>query len=183
MKQQLEQILASAQKELSECGDLKVMEELRVKFLGKKGELTAILKQMGGLSAEERPVIGQLANTSSCRVSGSGRALALGSSCGAAGSSGWKKSGWPFRDVLEAGASAGRFSVGRFSERSVLIRRGASLIRFIPSGCCAGPWDTSLKKLAISFSITSFPVICNPFSVQRGAFAQPRAFTRALMSS
>ena len=38
------------------------MEELRVKFLGKKGELTAILKQMGGLSAEERPVIGQLAN-------------------------------------------------------------------------------------------------------------------------
>ena len=62
MKQQLEQILASAQKELSECGDLKVMEELRVKFLGKKGELTAILKQMGGLSAEERPVIGQLAN-------------------------------------------------------------------------------------------------------------------------
>ena len=34
MKQQLEQILASAQKELSECGDLKVMEELRVKFLG-----------------------------------------------------------------------------------------------------------------------------------------------------
>ena len=62
MKQQLEQILASAQKELSECGDLKVMEELRVKFLGKKGELTAILKQMGGLSAEERPIIGQLAN-------------------------------------------------------------------------------------------------------------------------
>lgn len=62
MKQQLEQILASAQKELSECGDLKVMEELRVKFLGKKGELTALLKQMGGLSAEERPVIGQLAN-------------------------------------------------------------------------------------------------------------------------
>ena len=62
MKQQLEQILAAAQKELAECTDLKVMEELRVKFLGKKGELTSILKQMGGLSAEERPVIGQLAN-------------------------------------------------------------------------------------------------------------------------
>ncbi|MBQ5333307.1 MAG: substrate-binding domain-containing protein, partial [Oscillospiraceae bacterium] len=62
MKEQLEQILAAAQKELSECHDLKIMEELRVKFLGKKGELTAILKQMGGLSAEERPVIGQLAN-------------------------------------------------------------------------------------------------------------------------
>ena len=63
MKEQLEQILAAAQKELSECTELKAKEELRVKYLGKKGELTAILKQMGGLSAEERPVIGQLANT------------------------------------------------------------------------------------------------------------------------
>lgn len=33
-----------------------------MKFLGKKGELTAILKEMGKLSAEERPVIGQMAN-------------------------------------------------------------------------------------------------------------------------
>ena len=62
MKQQLEQILTAAQNELAECSDLKAMDELRVKYLGKKGELTAILKQMGGLSAEERPVIGQLAN-------------------------------------------------------------------------------------------------------------------------
>ena len=38
------------------------LEALRVKYLGKKGELTAVLKQMGKLSAEERPVIGQLAN-------------------------------------------------------------------------------------------------------------------------
>jgi len=38
------------------------LENLRVKYLGKKGELTAILKQMGTLSEEERPVIGQLAN-------------------------------------------------------------------------------------------------------------------------
>ena len=38
------------------------LEALRVKYLGKKGELTAILKQMGKLSAEERPVMGQLAN-------------------------------------------------------------------------------------------------------------------------
>lgn len=40
-----------------------MLEDLRVKFLGKKGEITAILKQMGKLSAEERPVIGQLANS------------------------------------------------------------------------------------------------------------------------
>ena len=38
------------------------LENLRVKFLGKKGELTAILRQMGKLSAEERPIMGQLAN-------------------------------------------------------------------------------------------------------------------------
>jgi len=38
------------------------LENLRVKYLGKKGELTAILKQMGGLSEEARPIIGQMAN-------------------------------------------------------------------------------------------------------------------------
>ncbi len=62
MKSQLENIKALAEQELSACTDLKVLETLRVKYLGKKGELTAILKQMGKLSAEERPVMGQLAN-------------------------------------------------------------------------------------------------------------------------
>ena len=38
------------------------IEDLRIKYLGKKGELTAVLRGMGSLSAEERPVIGQLAN-------------------------------------------------------------------------------------------------------------------------
>lgn len=63
MKEQLEKIRQLAEKELSECGAADALENLRVKYLGKKGELTAILKQMGGLSAEERPAIGQLANT------------------------------------------------------------------------------------------------------------------------
>jgi phenylalanyl-tRNA synthetase alpha chain len=62
MKEQLLKIEELAKKELSSCSDMTVLESLRVKFLGKKGELTAILKQMGGLSAEERPLIGQLAN-------------------------------------------------------------------------------------------------------------------------
>ena len=62
MKEQLQNIEASAKEELSKVSDIKTLEELRVRFLGKKGELTAILKQMGKLSAEERPVIGQLAN-------------------------------------------------------------------------------------------------------------------------
>ncbi|MBR6572911.1 MAG: phenylalanine--tRNA ligase subunit alpha [Clostridia bacterium] len=62
MKQQLEQIRATAQLAIENAKSVQEIEELRVKYLGKKGELTAILKQMGGLSAEERPVIGQLAN-------------------------------------------------------------------------------------------------------------------------
>lgn len=62
MKQQLESIRQSALKELEDAKEQLSLENLRVKYLGKKGELTAILKQMGKLSAEERPVIGQLAN-------------------------------------------------------------------------------------------------------------------------
>ncbi len=62
MKEQLEKIEALAKHELESCTEIKALDDLRIKFLGKKGELTAILKQMGKLSAEERPVIGQLAN-------------------------------------------------------------------------------------------------------------------------
>ena len=62
MKQALEQIKQAAIEQLENCTDLKALEELKIKYLGKKGELTAILKQMGKLSKEERPVIGQLAN-------------------------------------------------------------------------------------------------------------------------
>ncbi len=62
MKEQLQKIKEQALAEISAPGDPKALDDLRVKYLGKKGELTAILKQMGGLSAEERPVMGQLAN-------------------------------------------------------------------------------------------------------------------------
>lgn len=62
MKTQLEQIRAAALAAIAEAADGKAVEELRVKYLGKKGEITAILKQMGSLSAEERPIMGQLAN-------------------------------------------------------------------------------------------------------------------------
>ncbi|HEX3037750.1 MAG TPA: phenylalanine--tRNA ligase subunit alpha [Oscillospiraceae bacterium] len=62
MKQELEAIRASAMRELAEAKGPQVLENLRIKYLGKKGELTSILKQMGKLSAEERPAIGQLAN-------------------------------------------------------------------------------------------------------------------------
>ena len=63
MKEQLKAIEAKAKEELSKAVDLKALDDIRVRFLGKKGEITAILKQMGKLSAEERPVIGQLANS------------------------------------------------------------------------------------------------------------------------
>ena len=62
MKQQLEQIKVQAMASIETASTPAELEELRVKFLGKKGELTAVLKQMGKLSAEERPVMGQIAN-------------------------------------------------------------------------------------------------------------------------
>ena len=63
MKLELKNIQESAISAIMNCQAANELENLRVKFLGKKGELTAILKQMGGLSAEERPLIGQLANS------------------------------------------------------------------------------------------------------------------------
>ena len=63
MRQQLENIKVIALEAIDSAQSLKDLENVRVRFLGKKGELTAILKQMGKLSAEERPVIGQLANS------------------------------------------------------------------------------------------------------------------------
>lgn len=62
MKQQLERIKEQAIGEISDSQDVKSLDALKVKYLGKKGELTAILKQMGKLSAQERPIMGQLAN-------------------------------------------------------------------------------------------------------------------------
>ncbi len=63
MKEQLEQIKQNALAALEAAATPAALEELRVKLLGKKGELTAVLKQMGKLSPEERPVMGQLANS------------------------------------------------------------------------------------------------------------------------
>ena len=62
MKEQLKSIAQAALQAREAAKDQQELEALRVKYLGKKGEVTAILKQMGSLSAEERPVIGQLAN-------------------------------------------------------------------------------------------------------------------------
>ncbi len=62
MREKLEQILAKALDEVRGAETKEALETARVKYLGKKGELTAILRGMGQLSAEERPVVGQVAN-------------------------------------------------------------------------------------------------------------------------
>ena len=62
MKEQLAKIRAEALSAFENVRDAAALDELRVRYLGKKGELTAVLKQMGKLTAEERPAMGQLAN-------------------------------------------------------------------------------------------------------------------------
>ena len=62
MKEEIIQIEKKAIKEVELSQDIKTLEEAKVKYLGKKGELTAILRGMGALSPEERPVIGSLVN-------------------------------------------------------------------------------------------------------------------------
>ena len=68
MKESLQQILDEAKKRLEEATSLKDTEEVRIKVLGKKGDLTSILKSMGGLSPEERKQLGMEANTVKAQI-------------------------------------------------------------------------------------------------------------------
>ena len=63
MKQQLDQIWKQTLDALEKATKVSDLEAIRISILGKKGELTALLKQMGKLSADERPRMGQMANT------------------------------------------------------------------------------------------------------------------------
>ena len=62
MINQLEEILKKADKMLKDADSMQKLEEARIALLGKKGELTAILRGMGALPAEERPIVGAKAN-------------------------------------------------------------------------------------------------------------------------
>ncbi len=62
MKEKLQVLLQDAKTEISAAKALKDLEDIRIKFLGKKGEVTSVLKNMKDLSAEERPLIGKIAN-------------------------------------------------------------------------------------------------------------------------
>ena len=62
MKEKLKMLQEKASEAFREAKEIKDVDELKVKYLGKKGELTRLLKDLGRLSAEERPIIGQFAN-------------------------------------------------------------------------------------------------------------------------
>lgn len=62
MKEEIAKMKENSIREVNECKDEKELSELKVKYLGKKGELTAVLRGMGALSPEERPIIGSLVN-------------------------------------------------------------------------------------------------------------------------
>ena len=62
MKEQIVQIKENALKEITSAQESKSLNEVKVKYLGKKGELTSVLRGMGALSPEERPIIGSLVN-------------------------------------------------------------------------------------------------------------------------
>ncbi len=62
MKDKLGEIRSLALKNIEDVSDLIELDKLRVKFLGKKGEITNVLRDMRKLSPEERPIIGQIAN-------------------------------------------------------------------------------------------------------------------------
>lgn len=62
MKEQIESIRKNAEEEIVAVSTLQALADVKVKYLGKKGELTAILRGMGALTPEERPVVGGLVN-------------------------------------------------------------------------------------------------------------------------
>ena len=62
MKEQISKIKEAAILKIAEAKDLQILNEVRVEFLGKKGELTLVLRNMGALTLEERPIIGSLVN-------------------------------------------------------------------------------------------------------------------------
>jgi phenylalanyl-tRNA synthetase alpha chain len=62
MREKLLKIKEIALNSVKDMDNLNELEDLRIKFLGKKGELTSVLREMGKLAAEERPIIGQIAN-------------------------------------------------------------------------------------------------------------------------
>ena len=62
MRERIEKLKAKLAEDLKSTSDLKELENLRVRYLGKKGEITLLMRRMGEVSAEERPLLGKLLN-------------------------------------------------------------------------------------------------------------------------
>ncbi len=70
MQEKLQQIVSQAKETIHSVSELMHLDEIRVQYLGKKGELTAMMKTLGQLSAEERPKAGQVINEAKQAVQG-----------------------------------------------------------------------------------------------------------------
>ena len=68
MKEQLERIKAEALAKIEASDALEKLNEIRVAYLGKKGELTSVLKSMKDVAPEERPQVGQLVNDARAQI-------------------------------------------------------------------------------------------------------------------
>ena len=62
IREKIEQLHLQFQQEISEAQDLETVEKIRIMFMGKKGEITALMRGLGKLSADERPLYGKLLN-------------------------------------------------------------------------------------------------------------------------
>ena len=68
LKKELKEIESKAGQAVSEAKNLGELEDLRIKYLGKKGMVTGILREMGKLSPSERPSLGKLANQAKVKI-------------------------------------------------------------------------------------------------------------------
>ena len=68
MKEKLEQIKAEALRQIEASDALEKLNEVKVNYLGKKGELTAVLKSMKDVAPEDRPKVGQLVNETRAEI-------------------------------------------------------------------------------------------------------------------
>lgn len=68
MKEKLQNIVEEAHRQISQAGSLERLNEIRVAYLGKKGELTSVLKSMKDVAPEDRPKVGQLVNEARAKL-------------------------------------------------------------------------------------------------------------------
>lgn len=67
---EVKQLVEKASSEIAGCDDVRALDDVRVRYLGKKGEITALLKSLGGMPPEERKSFGQAVNAARDEVSG-----------------------------------------------------------------------------------------------------------------